>query len=407
MSICWCGNNHFKPFSPQYGVCKVCKTLVSLEPTSQDQLIAGDSENAFYGKDYWLTHQNLDLGLPDIHIRSRHDLTERNLHWLNALLKYRLPPADVIELGCSHGGFVAILQEAGYHSSGVEVSPWVVEYGKQTFQVPIHLGPVENLELPLESFDTVVLMDVLEHLQQPLLTLEHCTRLLRQDGFLVIQTPLFNENIDYQELADKQAPFLKMLIPDEHLFLFSKQSVERLLKQLGLQYIYYEPAIFSNYDMFLIAAKAPLQAHSTDQIESALLATPQGRLMLALLDLRDRELTLTKQLEESEHDRAARLEQIQTLTALLQETERDRTARLEQVQPLTTLLQETERDRTARLEQIQTLTALLQEAERDRAARLEQIQTLTALLQEAEQARKACLKQVQTLNAELTATPEQ
>ncbi|NJL47133.1 MAG: class I SAM-dependent methyltransferase [Leptolyngbyaceae cyanobacterium SM2_5_2] len=304
MPVCWCGNEHFIPFNAQYHVCNSCGTLVSLETNLDEKLIASDGEDAFYGKDYWLAHQDQELGLPNIYERARHDLTERNLHWLRTLLRYRLPPADVMELGCSHGGFVAALQQAGYCASGIEVSPWVVEYGHETFQVPIYLGPLENLDLPINSLDCIVLMDVLEHLERPLITLECCAKLLMEDGFLVIQTPRFNESLSYQQLLGKQAQFLQMLIPNEHLFLFSERSINQLLNQLGFNYIYFEPAIFSDYDMFLIAAREPLKINTPAQIEAALLTTPKSRFLLALLDVRARELDLINKLQESEHDRA-------------------------------------------------------------------------------------------------------
>jgi hypothetical protein len=82
-----------------------------------------DDAHDFYGKNYWFTHQEGDLGLPNIITRARIDLPERCLYWLRTLLKYKLPPAKVLELGSAHGGFVALLQWAGFEAMGSEVSP--------------------------------------------------------------------------------------------------------------------------------------------------------------------------------------------------------------------------------------------------------------------------------------------
>jgi hypothetical protein len=89
---------------------------------------------------------------------------------------------------------------------------------------------------------------------------------------------------------------------------------------------------------------------------------------------------LTNALEESENDRAARLENIKSLTRILKESEDDRAARLENIQSLTRALKESEDDRAARLENIKSLTRALKESEDDRAARLEQIITLSKTL---------------------------
>ena len=145
---CWCGSDELSSFGPDYGICSACGTLVSHHGLSDEQIRVDNDETDFYGKQYWVDHQKQDLGLPDINARARDDLTERNLHWLKTLIKYCLPPARVLEIGCSHGSFVALLQQAGYDPSGVEMSPWVVEFGRKTFDVPISVGPVEALDLP-------------------------------------------------------------------------------------------------------------------------------------------------------------------------------------------------------------------------------------------------------------------
>lgn len=318
--ICWCGCDDFKPFSPEYLECKACRTLVSLAPLSEDELVVNDDEADFYGKQYWLNHQNKDLGFPDIYTRSRNDLTERNLHWLKILMKYRLPSSDILELGCSHGSFIALMQNAGYRAAGVEMSPWVVSFGKETFTAPIYLGPVENLDLAEGSLDVIVLMDVLEHLPNPLKTLNYCARLLKSDGLLLVQTPKVKENKSYETLLESQDPFLKMLIAEEHLYLFSQDGAVQLLNQIGFDHISFEPAIFSEYDMFFVAGRRYLTIHSVDDWEESLLSTLAGRMVLALLDIRERELALTEQLTACDADRIDKLDQVSRLSDWLNQT---------------------------------------------------------------------------------------
>jgi 2-polyprenyl-3-methyl-5-hydroxy-6-metoxy-1,4-benzoquinol methylase len=305
------------PFGPDYVKCGICGTLVTLSKLQAEKYLVQDDDTDYYGKNYWLDHQKNELGIPDIYRRSRDDLTERNLHWLKALLKFCTPPAKVLELGCSHGSFVALMRQAGYDASGVEMSPWVVSFGEKTFGVPIYVGPIEDLEIPLGSLDVIVLMDVLEHLYSPLTTMAICLKLLKPNGLLLIQTPQFKEGINYSDLVDTKSRFLEMLIPDEHIYLFSERSVTRMFNQIGGIYIQFEQAIFSSYDMFFVVSSKPIKKNETELIESTLLKTPNGRIALAMLDLRERELNLIENLKISEEDRLARWEQIQTLTALI------------------------------------------------------------------------------------------
>ena len=337
---CWCGSSDFLEFSSEYAECNACKTLVSLSPLSANQLIVHDDEVDFYGKQYWLDHQSQDLGFPDIYTRSRKDLTERNIHWLKTLAKYCLPPSHILEIGCGHGSFVALMQQTGYQSFGIEMSQWVVSFGQKTFGIPVYLGPLENVDIPMGSLNAIVMMDVLEHLPDPVTTLQDCMKLLKPDGFLLIQTPEFKEGKTYSDLVNSQSPFLGMLQPDEHLNLFSRRSVTQILNQVGFEYITFEEAIFADYDMFLVASKVPIEVNSSDQIEATLLDYPSSRMTLALLDLRERELALAETLQESEQDRAARLEQIITLTQQLEEAEASRQLHLAQVETLNQQLNE-------------------------------------------------------------------
>lgn len=385
--VCWCGNSDFKSFSKEYGECKVCGTLVALNALTDEQLVVQNDETDFYGKQYWTGHQAQNFGFPDISVRARNDLTERNLHWLKTLMKYRLAPANVVEIGCAHGSFVALLRQVGYQASGVEMSPWVVEFGKHTFAIPIEVGPIEDLKIPAGSLDVIALMDVIEHLPDPAATMRHCLDLLRPNGILLIQTPQFREGVQYDDLLASKSIFLDQLKADEHLYLFSERSITAFFQRLGAEHINFEPAIFSHYDMFFVVGRESIAVNKPAQVESSLLSTPNGRLALALLDLRERELHLADALATSEADRFARLEQINSLSAKLKEVESDREARAVQIETLTSMLEVSETDRAARAQQIDLLTAMVKESESDRAARGEQITTLTAMINEAEKAR--------------------
>lgn len=392
MPVCWCGNTEFLPFSPEYAECCACDTLVSLVGLTAVELQVVNDDTDFYGKRYWLGHQSDDLGFPDVYTRARNDLTERNLHWLRTLLKYRLPPSRVIELGCAHGSFVALMRQAGYDASGVEMSPWVVEFGQKTFGVPISVGPVETLDIPSSSLDAIVLMDVLEHLPDPVVSMAHCLKLLKSDGILLIQTPQFKTGMEYKILVETKAPFLDQLKADEHLYLFTEQSVVHFFLQLGAKHLQFEPAIFGHYDMFFAVSRTPLKINTPEQIETTLLATPMGRLALGMLDLYSRESSshaqfqaekeyLVVQLQASEADRAARLEIIETqgqelgripqleaelhhLSAQLEASEADRAARLAVIET-----QGQELGRIPQLEaELRHLSAQLEACEADRAA---------------------------------------
>jgi 2-polyprenyl-3-methyl-5-hydroxy-6-metoxy-1,4-benzoquinol methylase len=272
---CWCGHPTLEAYSDDYRVCKACGTLVSRAP-----LVEG-----LYGKGYWTERQTAHHGLPDITERARLDLPERCTHWLRRLLEVRLPPARVLEVGCAHGGYVALLGWAGFDAIGTEMSLWAARFAHETFGVTVLGGAVEKQDLKEGSFDVIVMNDVIEHLPYPLMTLRHCARLLSRDGFFVIQTPEYIEHLTLAELRATNDLFLKHMVRnnEEHLHLFSRRSAGLLFSRIGFPLLDFSNPVYA-YDMSFVASRAPLRANDEASVAAALCAKPVGRLVLALLD---------------------------------------------------------------------------------------------------------------------------
>ena len=396
---CWCGNDKLLDFSPDYKLCDECHTLVSTQPAGQSDPSVGDDEQDFYGRQYWYKHQEQDLGFANIETRARVDLTERCQHWLRAFLRYKLPPGKVLEVGCAHGAFVAMLRAVGFDATGLELSPAIVDFAKRTFGVPMLLGPIEQQQIEPGTLDLIVMMDVLEHLPDPLGTLRRCAELLRANGLLVVQTPSLPAGCSYDQLTADEHPFRAMLLPGEHLYLFSEQSAAELFRRAGLVHMAKEPAMFAMYDMFLFAGRSALTVRTDDQVAQALLGSPQGRLALGWLDTHRQVQKMQGDLAEIEVDRAKRLQdnlalvtQLREQQAKISQTESDRAKRLEdnlaltaQVRQQQARISEIEIDRAKRLEdnkaltaQVRHLQARIAEIDLDRAKRLEDNKALMA-----------------------------
>jgi SAM-dependent methyltransferase len=272
---CWCGHTQLEPFSEFYRVCRACGTLVSGAPYRAE----------LYGDDYWQGRQTEHHGLPDIRRRARLDLPERCTYWLRHLLSLRLPPGRVLEVGCAHGGYVALLGWAGFDAVGTEMSPGVAAIAHELFGVRVLPGLVENQDFKAESLDVIVLNDVIEHLPDPVATLRHCAGLLAKGGLFVIQTPEYKEHLSYDELRAGGDMFLKHMErkQDEHLYLFSRRSIGLLFSRIGFPVVQFANPIFP-YDLFLSASRAALSPTDDASVEAALSGRPAGRLVQALLD---------------------------------------------------------------------------------------------------------------------------
>jgi 2-polyprenyl-3-methyl-5-hydroxy-6-metoxy-1,4-benzoquinol methylase len=282
---CWCGHPGLEAYSDDYRVCRACGTLVSRAPLPPEAFTVTKDQGELYSRDYWNQRQTDHHGLPDIHRRARLDLPERCTHWLQHLLPLRPPPARVLEVGCAHGGYVALLGWAGYEATGTELSPWVADFGRETFGVNVLAGTVEALPLPEAGFDVVILNDVIEHLPHPVVTLTRCAQLLAPDGFFVIQTPEYREHLSYANLEETKDLFLRHMDRnnDEHLYLYSRRSAAEFFGRLGFPHLKFSEPVYA-YDMAFTASRTPLTATEPAAVTEALARRPLGRLVQALLD---------------------------------------------------------------------------------------------------------------------------
>jgi len=288
LKTCWCGGARLSTFNAEYVRCEACQTLICACPPNPGDPRMRDDESALYGKDYWLKHQQQAYGLGDIYQRSRTDLSERNLFWLNQLLKIKLPPGNALEIGCAHGGFTHLMQQSGFAATGLELSPSIVGFAQRTFDIPVFCGPVEEQPLLKQSFDVIALMDVLEHLPNPLKTIRHCVGLLKPDGVLFIQTPRYPSPKSFAEMAATQHKFLAHLNPLEHTFLFSVDGVRKLMQAAGAGYVESYSAIFGFYDQFFAASPSPIRPMAVGLRDEWLSQTSGRRVMRALLDSEDK-----------------------------------------------------------------------------------------------------------------------
>ncbi len=319
---CWCGNTQLEPYSDAYALCRECYTLVAITGRQGAGAQASSNDTGFYGKHYWTEHQREVLGQNDIRSRSVADVAERCPYWLDTLLSFRLPPGRFVDIGCGHGGFVALAQASGFTAMGTEMSAFAAAYAKEHFGVDVLVGTAHDIEADPGAIDVLSLMDVIEHVDDPADVLARCRQLAGTSGILMLQTPCFPETSSYEDLVAREDPFLRMMIPDEHLFLFSKTSIKRLLAEAGFIHHEFRASKFI-YDMFMFASRSPLNDINPKDREAVFVGDPEKIVVGALIaacherdDVVFREQECQHRLIESDTDRSARYDQILELTDL-------------------------------------------------------------------------------------------
>lgn len=107
-----------------------------------------------------------------------------------------LTTGRVLDLGSGYGYFRKALQDAGFQHEGVEISKHANAVSKSLYGFDSYQGLLsEHLDKFSESFDVVVLSDVIEHVADPIALLKEIYTVVKPGGFVVIKTP----NLDCPE----------------------------------------------------------------------------------------------------------------------------------------------------------------------------------------------------------------
>jgi SAM-dependent methyltransferase len=116
----------------------------------------------------------------------RHDLRESLL--LDALLA-ATPGRRVLDAGAGSGTFTNRLAAEGFDVTSTDVTDEALEVLRTRVAGPVLRADATSLPFPEESFDAVVLAEVLEHVEDDSGALAEAARVLRPQGVLGITVP--------------------------------------------------------------------------------------------------------------------------------------------------------------------------------------------------------------------------
>lgn len=108
------------------------------------------------------------------------------------LQRYLPPPGLVVEGGIGSGRNLLEFQRLGYEVAGLEIMPESVARARQIGISDVHLHDLtEPWPIAPGTARAVVMLDVLEHVPDPIRTLSYAVSALRDDGGVVITVPAY------------------------------------------------------------------------------------------------------------------------------------------------------------------------------------------------------------------------
>jgi SAM-dependent methyltransferase len=148
--------------------------------------------------------------------------------WFSQALKSTIGTgASVLEIAANDGSLIRAMQVEGFNCAGVDPAKNIVEFAQKQ-GLPLHMGywPLVADDIA-GTFDAIVCMNVLAHVDAPLEFLEGCRRKLSESGVVIIQPSQARmfENGEFDTIYH------------EHISFFNTRSISELAKRAGLKLV--------------------------------------------------------------------------------------------------------------------------------------------------------------------------
>lgn len=163
-----------------------------------------------------------------------------------SLIEQYVSKGRLLDLGCAVGVFLSLARDAGWQTSGVDISKYAVSYCRDVLRHNAYCGELKDIGFTDEEYDVITLWDVIEHLADPVAQLKEIHRILRRDGIIVVDTP--NEDSLIRSLARAiyfatggrfKYPVRK-LYHHFHLFYFNRDTLRELFEKSGFTLVHLE-----------------------------------------------------------------------------------------------------------------------------------------------------------------------
>lgn len=209
---------------PPYGVreCRGCGFAFLCPRLTQEDMLKAYQDEAYFDDANTTGYEDYRSQEKALRLTFR--------RFLERLRQEGATGGDLLEVGCGLGFFLSEARSAFASLTATDYSSGALDQ-VDTDDVDLHLGGLAELP-PERRFDCIVLIQVLEHIYDPIAELRTIHSKLRPDGSVVLAVPNYDSPL--RALLGRRWPSFK--IP-EHVQYFERRSLRRALEAAGFSRI--------------------------------------------------------------------------------------------------------------------------------------------------------------------------
>jgi SAM-dependent methyltransferase len=154
-----------------------------------------------------------------------------------ARLSERVPQRKqtLLDLGAHVGRLIQVAAQAGWRAEGVELNPRTSAYAARATGLPVHRADLRDLVAEGRRYAAVTLIDVLEHIAEPVEALQGIKAVLEPGGWIAVKVPHGVHQLMKERIRGRVVPGYRPTVADNlvHVSHFTARSLRMALERAG------------------------------------------------------------------------------------------------------------------------------------------------------------------------------
>lgn len=145
----------------------------------------------------------------------------------------------LLDVGAHVGRLIHLAHAKGWEAEGIELNPKTSAYAARRTKLKVHRANAHKLASQGNRYTAVTMLDVLEHIPDPVRLLENLRELLEPGGWVAIKVPFGKNQLLKEELRARLRKNYRVSVADNlvHVNHFSARSLRLALSKAGFSRI--------------------------------------------------------------------------------------------------------------------------------------------------------------------------